>query len=129
MADPHPSSSSAQVLGTQLLQTLFTQNSPAAQVPQLTRAPVHELAKLPQFLPRCRHSRGGGTGRQELPMQVWPAAQGVPQVRAMPQPLEMGPHSAPTASQVVVAQGVHVLVMASQTSPPVQSAQSSVPPQ
>jgi hypothetical protein len=43
--------SDAHVLGTQLLQVLSTQNSPSAQAPQVTGAPVHELMTVPQFLP------------------------------------------------------------------------------
>jgi hypothetical protein len=128
-AGPHIKSSSAQVLGTQLLQTLSTQISPSAQMPQLTRAPVHELLTIPQFLPRCRHSVGSGVGRQVLPMQVSVDRQPLPQVKVPPQPFEMGPHSAPAASQVVSAHGVQVLLTASQTSPGSQLGQSTVPPQ
>ena len=119
---PHPSLTvpqffprDAQVLGMQLLQTLSTQNSPSAQVPHETGAPVHELITVPQFFPWRLHSAGGDAGLQTFFTHVSVAGHPLPQVSIPPQPSEMVPHSAPAASQVMRAQGPHVLLTASQT--------------
>jgi hypothetical protein len=107
----------AHVFGTQLLQTLSTQNSPSAHTPQLTGAPVHGLVMVPQFFPWRLHSPGGDAGLHTLLTQVSVVGQPLPHVKMPPQPSEIVPHSAPTASQVTRAHDVQVLVTASQTSP------------
>ena len=111
--DPHMSPCSAHVLGMQLLQTLSVQISPSAHLPQFIGAPVQALVSVPQFLPCCLHSGGGGVGLQTLATQLSVAGHPLPQVIVPPQPLEIVPHSAPTASQVVGEQGEQVLAMAS----------------
>src|SRR5690349_24295041 len=115
----------AHVLGTQLLQTLSTQNSPSAQLPHGTMAPVHGLVTVPQFFPWRLHSAGGEAGLQTLFTHVSVAGHPLPQVSVPPQPSEMVPHSAPTASQVMRAHAPQVLVTASQTCPPLHPGQSS----
>src|SRR5262249_5211077 len=105
-----------------------TQISPIGHVPQLTDAPVQALLMVPQFLPRRAHSAGGGTGRHALPMHVWPDEHAAPQVSVMPHPLEMAPQAAPTASHVVVARAVPVLLLLSLLSPPWARGISGVPP-
>jgi hypothetical protein len=119
----------AHVFGTQLLQTLSTQSSPSAHTPQMTGVPVQGLVTVPQFFPWRLHSPGGDAGLQTLLTQVSVVGQPLPHVRIPPQPSEIVPHSAPTASQVTRAQGLQVLVTASQTSPAPQAVQSISAPQ
>jgi hypothetical protein len=119
----------AHVFGTQLLQTLSTQSSPSAHTPQVTGAPVQGLVTVPQFFPCRLHSPGGDAGLQALLTQVSVAGQPLPQVSIPPQPSEIVPHSAPTASHVTRAHVLQVFVTASQTSPSPQAAQSRSAPQ
>ena len=100
--EPHWNASSAHVFGLQLRQTLSTQFSPSAQLPQLTGAPVHALVIVPQFLPRRLHSSGGGVTTQWLATHDSVVMHPLPQANVPPQPSEILPHSAPAASLSIV---------------------------